>query len=204
MAQTPQAISDATPKMGSRHERIPSELGEHDCNFVCDVLGFRIGGDLYRNFHSGECLKSSEPFFGFWRAIEPNKAHVGGNSTVCSARLSPLSRSVSLFSSAISSLDFLRSSAQCSSLTSAVFTMTKVESTPPNRLASSTQLAIVPTMVAADSDISEKGHIKIPDWFFIGGMLVVLIAGILALCDQTKTLIRKVRQRKRPGREADV
>ena len=44
-----------------------------------------------------------------------------------------------------------------------------IERTPPIRLASSTQLAIVPTKVAADRDISENGHIKIPDWFFVGG-----------------------------------
>lgn len=101
--------------------------------------------------------------------------------------------------SAIRSFDFLLSSAQCSSLTSVVFTMTNVERTPPRRLTNNVQLAIVPTNDAADKDISEKGHIKIPDWFYTVGIILVLVAGAIALFDQTKTLIRKVRQRRPPG-----
>jgi hypothetical protein len=54
---------------------------------------------------------------------------------------------------------------------------------------------MVPTNDAADRDISEKGHIKIPDWFYIGGILLVLVAGAIALWDQTKTAIKKARHR---------
>jgi hypothetical protein len=127
----------------------------------------------------------------------PNSPTCRGSNTVCSARFSAVSRAVSLLSPAIRSLDTLRSSAQWSSLTSAVFTITNVERTPPRRLASNTQLAIVPKSDAAASDISEKGHIRIPDWFYIGGIILVLVAGAIALWDQTKTLIRKARHR--PG-----
>ena len=44
-------------------------------------------------------------------------------------------------------------------------------------------------------DISENGRIRIPDWFYIGGIILVLVAGAIALWDQTKTLIRKIRHR---------
>jgi hypothetical protein len=93
-----------------------------------------------------------------------------GSMTVCSARLSPFKCSVSLFNAAIFLLEARRSYSQLASLTSAVFTMTNVEITPPTRLASNTQLAMLPNNVAAASDISENGHIRIPGWFLIGGI----------------------------------
>jgi hypothetical protein len=91
------------------------------------------------------------------------------------------SRVVSRVNSAILSREASRSLSQCSSLTSAVFTMTKVASTPPSKQASNIQLAIVATKVAVGNDISENGHIRIPDWFFIEGILLALIGGGLAL-----------------------
>lgn len=102
-------------------------------------------------------------------------------------------------SSAIRSFECLLSSAQCSSLISVVFTITNVESTPPNRLISNSQLAVVPTSDAVANDISEKGHIRIPDWFYIGGIVLVLVAGTIALGDQTRTLLRKLRDRRGPS-----
>jgi hypothetical protein len=52
---------------------------------------------------------------------------------------------------------------------------------------------MLPNNVAAASDISENGHIRIPDWYLIGGIVVVLIAGGAALVDQTITILRKVK-----------
>ena len=75
----------------------------------------------------------------------------------------------------IASSESRLASAQCSSLTSVVLTMTNVEMTPPSRLTSKPQLAMVPTSEAVGRDISEKGHILIPDWFYVAGILAVVL-----------------------------
>jgi hypothetical protein len=94
------------------------------------------------------------------------------NSRVASAaRFS--ARFVSFSFAEIRSADCCLSTSQWCSLTFANRIITNVESTPDKRLPSNTTLATSDQNVAVDSNISENGHIRFPDWFFLDGIVVI-------------------------------
>jgi len=102
-----------------------------------------------------------------------------------------LASSPRAFASAIFSSDFLLSSDQWCSLTCERRTIKNVEITPTTRLESNARLATSDQNVADDRDISENGHIRFLDWFFVGGIAIVFVGRIISIWLQILHILRR-------------
>jgi hypothetical protein len=69
--------------------------------------------------------------------------------------------------------------------------MTNVETTPPTKQNIKAQFATVPQNDASSRDIDEKGHMRIPDWVYVAGIVITILTGAYGLVDQPLTLMRK-------------
>jgi hypothetical protein len=99
----------------------------------------------------------------------------------------------STLSLAISNAAFSLAKSQWCSFTFVVRTIANVARTPPIKQPSSTILANSPHHVAHSSEMSEKGHIRFPDWFFVPAIAFVVLAGVYSIYLQ----IRDMRRRRR-------
>lgn len=108
-----------------------------------------------------------------------------------SARDTPIFSSASERAAAISLRDCSRASSQWCSLTFAVRTIMNVAITPPTKQASSARFATSPHNIADGRDIPSNGHIPLPDWFFLGGIAVVLLTGTYSIFLQIRHILRR-------------
>ena len=100
---------------------------------------------------------------------------------------------VSDSNSAIFTRDCSRNVSQWCSFTFDVRTITNVAITPAIKLTTNTRLAMSPQSVAAGSDISENGHIRFPDWLFIGGITIILMGGVISIWFQIRNIYHRWR-----------
>ena len=77
----------------------------------------------------------------------------------------------------IRSAEFRRSFSQYASLTPAIRTMTMVDTTPTTKLPIKNKFAISAIWFATGND----GHIRLPLWFPVGAILIVILAGIAGI-----------------------
>lgn len=92
---------------------------------------------------------------------------------------------------AILSAASVRSFDHCASLTFPDWTMTNVEITPATKLINKTTFATSDHQTAAEYPISEKGHTLLPPWFFTIGIILVFLAGSIALFFQIRHMKRR-------------
>lgn len=96
------------------------------------------------------------------------------------------------------SRDCCRSLSQCASLTPAAQTISPVAITPQTKLTTNATLAQSDTRVAASND----GHIRLPLWFFLTALIIVVVSGVGAIVGRVWTICQRRGSRTTGSRDA--
>ena len=123
------------------------------------------------------------------RLVKEGRLHLDENGLRCPGRARCVANAASLRNSspwvvraAIFSADALRSASQYASLTPVIHTMVTVATTPTTRLPIKKKLAMSAMWFATGND----GHIRLPLWFPVGAILIVIPAGIVGIFPPVK------------------